>query len=483
MIGRLRSFVPSNGVLVQALIVLATLFGAVLVGRAHFAPRDVLIALIACSLLILILSVRSVELASRYIFLLWIATLATGWRGLWVTSNLRFYAGEVIIWGLLIVYISLCMLQARPIRLNVPRPVLLLTVGFGLISILNAYNSARVPWDVSWAEYKDFLMAIPVFVVSAWMITTRQQWQQATTVYIATMVVIAILGVIEFATGISLNFFGSTDVAIYSDTTQGFTRALFTFWGHPSVIVIIVPAAALLLGHIANWRPQVAGRFPFVLAGALGIIAGSIYVAGHRGGWIALAACILVFVLTDLRHRWSLLIVMSVGLLFLPASFYDNLKPLLFGTDQFYDSSVNKRVGYLEETFAQIQYSPVIGIGWGAAGWVHNEFAQFSANVGLPAAALYILWLASLGWRLLRLSWGRTANPDPTVRNEATALLGALAGLVILMNSEVIMSLAPLAIGFWCFLALIERYLALHQVVALTPFAALPTSALSADVG
>jgi hypothetical protein len=452
-------FPERSSSILSAILIFLTLIGALLVGGIALSPRDSLIFLIGCGLIALLFAVRSLESAFRAFHLFFLIALAVGWRGLWVTRDLRFYAGEVIIWFVAILYLFTAPLMSRTkkVPLHIPPILLILIIPIGAFALWQGVNYGR-PWDVLWAEYKGWLVAIPIFAYTGWVIQTRAQWDRAILVYIGAMVYISLFGILEYFVGRSLNFFGATEVPIYSDTSQGFTRALFTFWGHPSVVVLIVPAAGILLAQIANFKAIRPGALPIRPLVILALIGGATYVAGHRGGWVALAGCVAVFVLINLKTRWPLLVLMIIGLFFIPETVYDNLRPLLYGTDRYFDSSVIKRFAFIQGTLDLISLSPIIGSGWSASGWVHNEYLQYAANLGLPAALLFIGWYLSLGWRLWRKSHGTFAHPDPDTRNLLNGLLGGWVAFALLLASEVIVVLTPIAIGYWAFLALMERF-------------------------
>lgn len=444
----------------QGLIVAGMLYLSARIGLSEIESSRVLILLIGVGLLCVFLS-GELERSLFWSYQFWILTLAVGWRGLWLTQDLRFYAAEAIIWLIFAFILVRLISQRAPLNLHFPKLLAVLVIPFGILGLLTAYGHGT-PWDTIWAEYKDYLMAIPTFAVTYWLITDLSRWKTAVRVFIITMALISVLGLIEYSTGASLNIFGSTDVPVTTDTQLGFTRAMFSFWGHPSVAIFLVPALGFLFG--ALYVSNTGRREPHLwLLAEIAILSVAVYAAGHRGVWLAMGLLLLVFVVFDLKNRWTLLVPYAIGLPFFLPSLYQNILPVLFGTDQYYDTSILNRVLLNNYTLDLINHNPLQGIGWGSVGWVHNDFFQIAAAIGIPALIVFVIWYLSLGCDLLMMCLPSKRCLAPEFRPYAAGLLGASCGLVIMMATEVILPLTPVAIGFWCFLALAARFVELAK--------------------
>ena len=117
------------------------------------------------------------------------------------------------------------------------------------------------------------------------------------------------------------------------------------------------------------------------------------YLSGFRGLWITIGFFLLVYVLVQ-RRMWVFVGAIIATLPVLPAVFYERLTSVVdLGN---LDSSELDRIGRPQYAFNLLKQSPWIGWGWAAAGYVHSDLLQVAANLGLPAAAFFILWLLNL---------------------------------------------------------------------------------------
>ena len=77
--------------------------------------------------------------------------------------------------------------------------------------------------------------------------------------------------------------------------------------------------------------------------------------------------------------------------------------------EKYVDSSSLKRSTRIEDAFRSIQKNP-FGLGWSGSGWVHSDFMQLAANLGLLAGVIFFLWYLKRFkelWRCCRVKQGR----------------------------------------------------------------------------
>lgn len=438
-------------------IVAGVLLASLVIGEINLEPKILLIILLGI-VTTLILSSGASELLLYRGYLVFIGTLIVGWRGLWVTTNLRFYSPEVLIWALFGVSLGQLLLSHSKVNMVIPKSVLILGIPIGLLGFIAA-QLHNIPWDLVWAEYKDILLALPIFAVTYWAITDFQQWKSAIRLFIVITVGIAGLGILEYVTGRSLNIFGSTEVpALLASTATDFSRSAFSFWGHPSAVFLPIMALGFVIAPLLN--PNTKSRKLYALA--LVLILGAVYVAGHRGGWIATAIVLLCVVMFDLGRRWVFVIPFILILFVLPDNFYENLKPLIYGTDQYYDSSLVNHLNYADFALSNAEASPLIGKGWGGSGWAHNDLLQLAGDAGFPAAIVFGAWYLFVSRQLFQIARRRLHDEDREIHYYATALLATLIGFIVALNTQVVIPLTPLVAGLWCLLALVVRFIQLE---------------------
>src|SRR5262249_31693775 len=153
-----------------------------------------------------------------------------------------------------------------------------------------------------------------------------------------------------------------------------------------------------------RWWPMSWQRVLTILALALHVFA--LYIGGFRSMWMTFAIELVVFCI--LRRKPILaaacLLVPLLGSWLLPAQAPErafSLVSLLEGHPEVTDTSGIKRWGRLADAITATLNQP-LGNGWGAAGWVHNDFIQVAANLGVLAGLLFALAFVITFLRLWR---------------------------------------------------------------------------------
>jgi hypothetical protein len=222
---------------------------------------------------------------------------------------------------------------------------------------------------------------------------------------------VAFLGLVEYVfPGIKNALPGFVSNPEGYESTGGFIRARFSFYG--GSIAVFLCMLSLPFGFAAwQWWPRVLPRLG-ASAAALTQLAG-LYVSGYRSMWLLAGLLLVVFALASRRFILAGVLVAAgvaaVG--FLPEETRERLasvEKILEGHAE--DASGVKRQERIQGALHSSLSNP-FGGGWASAGWVHSDFLQISASLGLAAGLLllfgYFATLARLAMRQASASASR----------------------------------------------------------------------------
>ncbi len=260
-------------------------------------------------------------------------------------------------------------------------------------------------WDVRLAEFRNFALAVPLFLAAPVMLARAAGWRTVVVAFLGVSVWIAAMGIVEYVfPGVAHllpGFVGNPDPTIAGT----FKRANFSFFGSATAVFICILALPLSLAAWAWWR-SVRARIAVAGGAVLQLIA--LYISGYRSMWLLLGGQAVLYVVVK-RKFWlgALFIGLAcLGYGLLPDETRDRLHSLemiLQGKPEDVDTSGAKRWNRADDTTQYALEQPT-GHGWAASGWVHSDFLQVAANQGLIPAALllaaYLTALVRLGWRL-----------------------------------------------------------------------------------
>ena len=371
------------------------------VGRQGPSYKEVIIAL---SALILAVIVFGRELGIRYGFVLWVLTLALGYRTLYVTVDLPIHPSEVLLWVLLV-----CILVQRRLISNAPLafPVWLwMFIPFWVLGWWPMI-AGGAPWDRMLNEFRNFLLIVPLIIVASVVLKRERYWRYLLLAFFIMSSWIALMGILEYwvpqVTGLFPAFIRDAAPKL---TEEGFARAQFSFWGGAPatfICVLALPCAIVL----AKWWPRWSRRVVIIACALLQIVA--IYIGGYRSIWLlllvqALAACLLGFRKQSAMVALLCLVVFIGGYELVPRTSERAMSGIAALQGHPTDSSaVGRKYRALEALGSTIE-AP-FGSGWSTAGWVHSDFLQVSANLGIIAGLIflggYFFTLLRLGQRVL----------------------------------------------------------------------------------
>lgn len=438
--------------------VLLALFLAALAGR-YVAQHGLsyMEAIVASVAAIAIIAALAGARGVRIGFLLWIWTLGLGYRTAELTYHLRLHPSEVLLWGLLaLLVVQRGILRREKVALRLPRWVWL-SMPFWIWGWLPGLWAGR-PWDQMFAEFRDFLLLIPLFAVAGHVLDDRAHWRPVLLSLYGTGTWIAGMGFLEYVfPGIRALFPGFISNPYPIVTAEGFLRAEFSFWGAPAatfVCVLAVPIAMIA------WRWASSAWQRLLVALALTIQIVGIFIGGYRSMWLLLGLTLALW--AWVRGRNAMLagsILASTALLsrFLPAPAQERLISLMMALQgQPVDSSAAQRWERAMDALRLAWQRPA-GVGWAGAGWTHSDFVQVAANLGLLAGVIFAGAYVAALVRLVRQLQQYSPESEPRILGSALLLSYVAAGGILFFNG--VQVLPQLILPVWLVWVLVEIWL------------------------
>jgi hypothetical protein len=389
---------------------------------------------------------------------LWVASLALGYRTVHITANYSIHPSEVILWVLFI--LSLRELAQNPgLGFRTPRwlwPFVLFWI-LGWITGLLTVSTWTQGTDVMFSEFRNFLLLLPLGVVVGVAIARTGAWKAAVVSLFLVGTWIAFGGDLEyFFPSVAHRFPGLMASPDPTMTQEGFARASFSYWGSPNatmVIILCLPMAIVVSQCFRqSWQRVLIG-----VAVVSQVVA--IYIGGYRSMWLTV---VVQFVLwTWIRHGpfWCGIVAVPAGITyeFLGETAHArvaSLVAILQGHPG--DTSGVKRLARIEDTWNAVLQYP-LGMGWGGAGWVHSDFLQVAANLGVLAGLLFAFAYLNTLWRLVRkVQLGaRWRELDPL----GLSLLLSFVAVAMLLAVEGVEVLPQTMLPVWFVWVLVEIWL------------------------
>ena len=386
-----------------------------------------------------------------------VVSFGLGYRTMKVTPSLPVHPSEFVLWGLL----ALPILQPtkwRPFRTKIWLPYwLILFIPFWIWGWLRGL-SVGIHWDEMFNELRNFLLLIPLFIVTETVLSNRTNWRHVLLTFFCIGTWIAGMGVLEYVfPEIKIVFSAFITAPEAYESPEGFARAIFSFWGTPAATFILVLSAPIASVMWYWWTTPWQRGLIFL---ALAVQVCGIYIGGYRSMWMVFAVELLVFALLCRKT-----VVAAVSLLFpilggwlLPAAAHERALSgisLVTGNPQHTDTSGIKRWGRVTAAFADTLNQPM-GHGWAASGWVHNDFIQVGANLGLLAGLLFAGAFLFTLWRIFR----RVLVPSvPEDLQLGLALLVSFIGAGAVLGLEGVEVVTQLVLPVWFIWVLVEVWL------------------------
>jgi hypothetical protein len=440
-------------IMATAAIVIAAAVFHYYIGRQGPSYKEVILAFGA---LIVAVIVFGRELGVRYGFVLWVLTLILGYRTIAVTSELAIHPSEILLWLLLV-----CILAQRRLvssaRLRFP-VWLWMFIPFWVLAWWPTITGG-MPWDRMLNEFRNFLLLIPLLIVTAVVLQRERYWRYLLLAFFLASSGIALMGILEYWFPDVMKLFPSfISNAKPTITEEGFVRAQFSFWGGPPatfICVLALPAAIVL----AQWWRRWSQRALIIFGSVLQILA--VYIGGYRSIWLILIVQVLAACVLRLRKQGAvvalLCLVISVGgYELIPRTTERAMSGISALQGHPIDSSAAGRKNRALAAFESTVDAP-FGTGWSSAGWVHSDFLQVAVNLGVIAG---LIFFGGCVYTLLRL--GRRFLPK--LRNGQLGDLGlslflSFMAVVGILAMEGVTVLPQLVLPVWFVWALTEVWL------------------------
>jgi len=389
-------------------------------------------------------------------FVLFILTLGIGYRTFPVTPSFRILPAELLLWALAACLPGSRRLEKRPAQARRLPLWLCLLLPFWAWA-WNPFGNNTVPWDVKIAEFRNFLLAVPLFLVCRRVLAKEDAWRPVIATCYAMCVWIGLMGAVEYLyPGIAYVLPGFIADPNPSNA-DGFLRASFSFYGSPIAVfscVMFLPVGSALW----RWFPAAASRLAIALGG-LAQLAG-IYISGYRSMWLLVAIQFTIVILITRNYLLAITVVLIAILSFdlMPSAGHRRLYSLarvIEGAPVETDTSGMKRWTRAVAAWEHALANP-IGDGWGASGWVHSDFIQIAANQGLGAALIFLLGYLSTLRRIAAVAL--KGNSARSLEVLAIPLLLGFVAVGGILLYEGVEFLPQTILPLWLSWALVENF-------------------------
>lgn len=406
----------------------------------------------------------------RFGYFVWILTLALGYRTILIGQYLRLHPLVLLISALLIILVINKVMENRStIRIFIPR-WLGAFVPFLIWGLLNALLN-RLNAEIALINLISIGLIIPVIIVTYNVIVTERDWLRAVQLFYLAGVIIAAIGLLEYFSPTIRNVLPGLIAGSSLGTDQfSFTRASFSFFGHP-VATLICALALMFVMFLYTKAATSSNRFALLLGAAL--LIGAIYIGGYRSIWLTLLIVFTaVFMLRrDFIRVIILLVAFTTIYIVTPQSAHDRLSSIISAAEgNFVDSSAVKRSARINDVIHKIINNP-LGIGLSSSGWAHSDILQITADTGWIGGLIFSLWFLHSLYRIMRIFLQRRDTLDES-------LLASMFVVMSILIFQTVTVLPQLSAPIWFVWSLIEVRLERLRIAEtaqqVQPSAALP---------
>ena len=314
-----------------------------------------------------------------------------GYRTFEPISGLKLHPIEIF------VYVSIIriIVSSPPKYFKMPITISLLGiffVTFFIVDCLSRYNQYVL------LEFKNAILLLMIFFVIQHIQIKKVYVVGLLKSYLFSASIISSLGILEFLfPSFMSSLFGFQDESVFIGQTIIFSRLAFLFWGSHLAANLIPPVFLILLLLKVEKDPISSNNFFITFLVLINLYA--IYLAGNRISWLVLTVFLIA---TISQFRSYLLPNMKSYILIITISFVvyiysqpvegrylSTFKALAGQIDTRFDSSGGERLNRVKIALASIASHP-LGTGWGSQGWVHSDFLQISATIGIIPGVIFL---------------------------------------------------------------------------------------------
>jgi len=248
-------------------------------------------------------------------------------------------------------------------------------------------------------EFKNTFLLILIFFIIQYIHFTKSYFIRLLKHYLLAASLISILGILEFIfPSFISSIFGFQIQAINNSENIFFARLAFLFWGSHLAANLIPPVFLILLLLKAEKDPIVKNNYVLTFLVIINLVA--IYLSGNRISWLILT---IFLIATIFQYNGSIIsYVKSYAILVtftfvayiysqpVEGRYISTFKALTGQIDTRFDSSGGARMARAKIAIDSIIEKP-LGTGWGSQGWVHSDWLQITATIGIIPGALIIL--------------------------------------------------------------------------------------------
>lgn len=435
-----------------------------------FSYREMILAISASIGLVVVFGG---EFGIAFGFVLWVLTLALGYRTIEITKSLAIHPSELLLWLLLVSAFAQRHLFENS-RLDSPWWLMIFVPFWALGWWPLVLGDGQ--WDKMLNEFRDFVLLIPLLIVAALVLNKQKYWKPLLVAFFVCSTWIAFMGVLEYWFPSVTDYFPAFIHSAKPDVAaDGFIRAQFSFWGGSHATFICVMAVPFSF-VMTSWWPQWYGRAMILAASALQLLA--IYIGGYRSLWVIVVIQVACACLVRLqRHSVAIAVLCLVvgigGYQFIPNTSERAMTAIAAMRWQPVDHSALDRQERATSAFEQAVANPV-GSGWATAGWVHSDFLQVAVNLGILPALIFIAgYLVTLQRLFVKT---RSSINIPVQGDLALGLLLAFLAAGEHLAVQGVEVLPQLVLPVWFVWALVEVWLRQRSAAPDFAYAYAPTN-------
>ncbi len=394
-----------------------------------------------------------------------ILALILGYRTVQVQAYINLHPAELIIWGLAALMLAQYITRkVFEVSWWLPKWVIFM-VPFWIWAWIMTFIHGNFIGDAI-REFRNFIIIIPMFGIFSTILKDRSYWRTILTTFYITGSLISFLGVFSFIfPGISSRIPGFSSLPATFMMPDGFNRATYGFWGSPAAVFILILSLPMMFILLKWWRKPY--QIYLIYFGAILHLFG-VYIGGYRSVWLFMGIQIVVWVIARKGVLIGLYLLLPLVLLvrFVPQSAQERMATLYAVLEgHVVDSSAEVRLTRLNFAIESILWQP-LGGGWGYAGWVHNDILQIAANVGVPAALIFIYGWVSAFVKLIK-GFLKTRG-DKELNTIYFVFLLSMSSVMLLFVSQGVLVLPQFSLPVWYVWVLAEIFIQQKKISVMT---------------
>lgn len=311
----------------------------------------------------------------------------------------------------------------RPRELN----LVFLLVAFALLSVPFALSKVR-----AWDSFVEYMKVVIMFVVMINVVRTEKRLKALILLIMVVSIILSVTAIKDYRAG----------NLVLGERIAG---AIGNLFDNPNDLALHLVMYLPIFVGLALGSRYLAGKLIY-FAAAASLLGGTI-VTFSRGGFLGLCTVVAVLVWKlGKRNRFIILILTAVliasFLIFVPKAYRQRIATTG-------DESAQSRKGELTRSIFLALRHPIFGVGMdnyilysNTEHATHNAYTQVAADLGLPAAAVYILFLITALKQMRRIP-----NPQDVEKRKRSLpylAIGLQASLIGYMVTSFFASVAYL---------------------------------------